>query len=84
MQREGGVSVTVETNLFFADFIVTSFKPTWTRQAKHSYAESLVLSVSKGTITTPASNGVLLTAKSKVAERERDRQLRITSRRAPL
>lgn len=58
MQRakRRGLSVTVETDLFIADFVVTSFKPTWKRQAKHSHIEAQVLSSdSVGTITTPAS-----------------------------
>lgn len=53
--KRRGLSVTVETDLFIADFVVTSLKPTRKRQAKHSHTEAQVLSGdSVGTITTPA------------------------------
>lgn len=39
-EKRRGVSATVETDLFIADFVVTSFKPTWKRQAKHSHTEA--------------------------------------------
>lgn len=70
--KRSGVSVTVETNLIIADCVVTSFKPTLKKDKPNTYTQAQVLSLSKGTITTPASNEVLQTAKSRVAERERD------------
>lgn len=69
--KRRGVFVTMETDLFVADFVVTSFKPTWKRQAKHSNTEARVLSASAETITIyQLPNKALQSAKSRVAERE--------------